>query len=83
MTTTVEVTHTNERVRNKTGLAFSRHFTRSAADAEHELRWELRTASITDANGSVIFEQQNVLAPATWSQTATNIVASKYFHGRL
>jgi ribonucleoside-diphosphate reductase alpha chain len=82
-TTSVEVTHTGERVRNKTGLGFSRHFTGETGDAEHELTWELRTASITDANGSVIFEQQNVLAPATWSQTATNIVASKYFHGRL
>ncbi len=82
-TTSVEVTQTGEPVRNKTGLAFSRHFTGETGDAEHELRWELRTASITDANGGVIFEQQNVLAPAAWSQTATNIVASKYFHGRL
>ncbi|HZQ54084.1 MAG TPA: vitamin B12-dependent ribonucleotide reductase [Bryobacteraceae bacterium] len=83
MTITAEATHTGERVANTPGLAFSRYFTREAGDAEHELRWELRTASITDANGSVIFEQQNVLAPASWSQTATNIVASKYFHGRL
>jgi ribonucleoside-diphosphate reductase alpha chain len=83
MTTTVEVTHTGEQLRKKTGLGFSRHFTGETGDAEHELTWELRTASITDANGSVIFEQQSVLAPATWSQTATNIVASKYFHGRL
>ena len=82
-TTSVEVTHTGGRLRNKTGLAFFRHFTREAGDPEHELTWELRTASITDGNGSVIFEQQNVLVPATWSQTATNIVASKYFHGRL
>jgi ribonucleoside-diphosphate reductase alpha chain len=83
MTITAEATHTGERVANTPGLAFSRYFTREARDAEHELRWELRTASITDANGSMIFEQQNVLAPASWSQTATNIVASKYFHGRL
>ncbi|MBV8828744.1 MAG: vitamin B12-dependent ribonucleotide reductase [Acidobacteriaceae bacterium] len=83
MTTTVEVTPTGERLRNNTGLGFCRHFTQETDDAEHELRWELRTASITDANGTVIFEQQHVLAPAAWSQTATNIVASKYFHGRL
>jgi ribonucleoside-diphosphate reductase alpha chain len=82
-TTTVEATQPNERVRNKTGLAFSRYFTRETGDAEHELTWELRTASITDANSNVIFEQPNVLVPAAWSQTATNIVASKYFHGRL
>lgn len=82
-TTSVEVTQTGDRVRNKTGLAFSRYFTRETDDPEHELTWELRTASITDANGAVIFEQQNVLVPAAWSQTATNIVASKYFHGPL
>src|SRR5579885_1252504 len=83
MTSTAEAKQTGERVRNKTGLASSRHFSRDAGGAEHGMAWELRTASITDANGSVIFEQQNVLAPAAWSQTATNIVASKYFHGRL
>lgn len=31
----------------------------------------------------MLFEQSNVLVPAAWSQTATNVVASKYFHGRL
>ncbi|MBV9083794.1 MAG: vitamin B12-dependent ribonucleotide reductase, partial [Acidobacteriaceae bacterium] len=82
-TTSVEVTHTGERVANTPGLAFSRYFTGETRNAEHDLRWELRTASITDAKGNVIFEQPNVLVPAAWSQTATNIVASKYFHGRL
>jgi hypothetical protein len=33
--------------------------------------------------GAVIFEQRDVEVPADWSQTATNIVASKYFHGKL
>ena len=33
--------------------------------------------------GKVIFEQRNVEVPKDWSQTATNIVASKYFHGKL
>ena len=30
----------------------------------------------------MIFEQRDVEVPADWSQTATNIVASKYFHGK-
>ncbi len=30
-----------------------------------------------------MFEQRDVEIPADWSQTATNIVASKYFHGKL
>jgi ribonucleoside-diphosphate reductase alpha chain len=29
----------------------------------------------------VLFEQRDVEVPADWSQTATNIVVSKYFHG--
>jgi ribonucleoside-diphosphate reductase alpha chain len=46
------------------------------------VQWELRTASIGNDKGSVIFEQRDVEVPADWSQTATNIVASKYFHGK-
>jgi ribonucleoside-diphosphate reductase alpha chain len=33
--------------------------------------------------GRVIFEQKDVEVPRPWSMTATNIVASKYFHGTL
>ena len=40
-------------------------------------------ASIGSDKGTVIFEQRDVEVPADWSQTATNIVASKYFHGKL
>ncbi len=46
-----------------------------------EVEWELRSASITDEKGKVIFEQKDVEVPKPWSQTATNIVVSKYFHG--
>ena len=48
-----------------------------------EVEWELRLAQITDAQGNVIFEQKDVEVPKDWSMTATNIVASKYLHGKL
>ena len=48
-----------------------------------EIEWELRTTTIQNEKGQVIFEQRNVEVPRDWSQTATNIVASKYFHGKL
>ena len=48
-----------------------------------EVQWETRTASIGNDKGSVIFEQRDVEVPVDWSQTATNIVASKYFYGKL
>ena len=65
------------------GLTFTRFFTTAGVSPYDELEWELRTAQITDSQGGVIFEQQNVEAPKDWSMTATNIVASKYLHGQL
>ncbi|HVX66598.1 MAG TPA: vitamin B12-dependent ribonucleotide reductase, partial [Bryobacteraceae bacterium] len=73
---------TNER----TGLSFPRFFTAKLPPGRtpyDECRWEIRSASIANDKGSVIFEQRDIEVPADWSQTATNIVASKYFHGRL
>jgi ribonucleoside-diphosphate reductase alpha chain len=64
------------------GLTFKRHFTKSGSSPYDEIEWELRTASITDAKGGVIFEQKDVEVPKDWSMTATNIVASKYLHGQ-
>ncbi|HSA93382.1 MAG TPA: hypothetical protein VLE48_10255, partial [Terriglobales bacterium] len=65
------------------GLAFRRYFTQGGVSPYDQLEWELRTALITDAQGNVIFEQKDVEVPKDWSMTATNIVASKYLHGRL
>src|SRR6266403_2918096 len=65
------------------GLAFRRLFTKPGVSPYDEIEWELRTAQITDAQGAVIFEQKDVETPKDWSMTATNIVASKYLHGRI
>src|SRR5690348_1553114 len=68
------------------GIAFPRYFTARLATGKtpyDEAQWETRTASIGNDKGSVIFEQRDVESPADWSQTATNIVASKYFYGKL
>jgi ribonucleoside-diphosphate reductase alpha chain len=65
------------------GLSFRRLFTAPGVSPYDQVEWELRTAQITDAQGNVIFEQKNVEVPKDWSMTATNIVASKYLHGRL
>jgi len=45
------------------------------------LEWASRDAKITDSTGEVIFQQDQVRVPESWSQMATNIVASKYFYG--
>jgi ribonucleoside-diphosphate reductase alpha chain len=65
------------------GLAVKRYFTKAGAHPLDEVEWETRTASIQNEKGQNIFEQRNVEVPKDWSMTATNIVASKYFHGKL
>jgi ribonucleoside-diphosphate reductase alpha chain len=44
---------------------------------------ERRDAVITNEKGEVFFSQKNVEVPKDWSQTALNIVAQKYFRGKL
>ncbi|HUK32158.1 MAG TPA: vitamin B12-dependent ribonucleotide reductase [Candidatus Acidoferrum sp.] len=70
-------------VRPKTGLEFNRHFTDGKISPFDAVEWEQRTAQIGNEKGQVIFKQENVEVPKGWSQTATNIVASKYFHGKI
>jgi ribonucleoside-diphosphate reductase alpha chain len=73
-------------VAKRTGVAFPRYFTarlETGRTPYDEIQWELRTAAIGNDKGEVLFEQRDVEAPSDWSQTATNIVASKYFHGKL
>ncbi len=73
-------------VTERVGIEFNRYFTAHLANGKtpyDEVLWELRTASIGNDKGAVIFEQRDVEVPADWSQTATNIVVSKYFYGKI
>src|SRR5215813_14768540 len=65
------------------GLTFHRVYSDPSVSPYDAIEWELRTAAITSEKGETIFEQKNVEVPKSWSQTATNIVAQKYFHGRV
>ena len=65
------------------GLSFRRFFTKPGVSPFDEIEWDVRLAQITDAQGIPIFEQKDVEVPKDWSVTATNIVASKYLHGKL
>src|SRR5881628_2649452 len=64
------------------GLRFTRRFTREGVHPYDEIEWELRDAVIPGEAGNV-FEQRGVEVPKFWSATATNVVASKYFRGKL
>lgn len=73
-------------IADRKGMSFPRYFTAKLAEGRtpyDEVTWEKRVSSITNSKGEVIFEQHDVEIPADWSQTATNIVVSKYFHGKM
>ena len=65
------------------GLTFRRYFTKPGVHPFDEIEWELRSAVIANERGETIFEQKDVEVPKSWSMTATNVVVSKYFHGKL
>jgi ribonucleoside-diphosphate reductase alpha chain len=65
------------------GLLFPRYFTDGKSSPFDAVEWEKRVALIGNEKGATIFRQEDVEVPKTWSQTATNIVASKYFHGKM
>ena len=77
-----EITREEQPSEAPRGLRFERTFTREGVHPYDEIEWELRDAIIPGDGGNV-FEQKAVEVPAFWSQTATNVVASKYFRGKL
>lgn len=79
---TLQETPPTQKVQPK-GLRVSRRWTRAGVDPFNEVTWELRSATIGNEKGDVVFEQKDVEIPAFWSQLATNVVVSKYFRGTL
>jgi ribonucleoside-diphosphate reductase alpha chain len=65
-----------------TGLFFERYLTDGKKSPFDLVEWEKRTALIGNEKGVTIFRQEGIEVPKSWSQTATNIVTSKYFHGK-
>ena len=81
-TTPVEAARA-EKSTDVSGLKFQRYFTRPGIHPFDQIEWELRTALISNEKGEKIFEQKDVEVPKFWSMTATNVVVSKYFYGKL
>ncbi|MCS6805967.1 MAG: vitamin B12-dependent ribonucleotide reductase [Acidobacteriota bacterium] len=65
------------------GIQVERYFTIPGIDPFEQVEWERRTARIMGSGGAVVFEQPDVEFPKFWSQRATDIVAQKYFRGKL
>ena len=65
----------------KKSLPIERIFSDAKVKPFDQIEWDKRTAEITDDANKVIFKQENVEVPKSWSQLATKVVVSKYFYG--
>ena len=62
-------------------LRVQRIFSDARVKPFDQIEWDRRTAEITDDAGKVIFKQEAVEVPKSWSVLATKVVVSKYFYG--
>ena len=67
----------------KKSLTIERIFSNPKIKPFDQIEWEKRTAEITDDANKVIFKQENVEVPKSWSLLATKVVVSKYFYGEM
>ena len=80
-TTTVSASRKVKSKGAKKQLRIERIFSNARVKPFDQIEWERRTAEITDDAGKVIFKQDNVEVPKSWSVLATKVVVSKYFYG--
>src|SRR5881628_269317 len=67
--------------KENSSLRFERVFSDASVAPLDQIEWERRTAEITDDGGKVIFKQEDIEVPKSWSALATKIAVSKYFYG--
>jgi ribonucleoside-diphosphate reductase alpha chain len=60
-------------------MRIERRFTRDGGDAYEAFDFRTVTSEIRNPDGSVVFQQADIVVPAAWSQVATDILAQKYF----
>ncbi|NWK57462.1 vitamin B12-dependent ribonucleotide reductase [Verrucomicrobiaceae bacterium N1E253] len=62
-------------------LSFKATFATPGICPFDDIEWSDRTAEITDDSGGIMFRQENVQVPASWSELSAKIAVSKYFYG--
>ncbi len=60
-------------------MKFERKLSKDGTLVADQVMWKIVEAKISGAGGEIIFHMPEVEVPAHWSQTATNILAQKYF----
>jgi ribonucleoside-diphosphate reductase alpha chain len=77
---TTRAVKTKGKARSK-AMPVQRVFSDAKINPFDAVEWENRVAEITDDGGKVVFKQENVEVPKSWSLLATKVVVSKYFYG--
>jgi len=60
-------------------MKIARYFTEKGKEIYRDIIFEKRTSKITNTDGTVAFEANEVEVPSFWSNVATDILAQKYF----
>ena len=74
----MEAVNQDTTIINDNGLTIKRLFTKKGVNPLDAVEYERRSSRITEPNGEVVFELSNLEVPKSWSQLATDILASKY-----
>ena len=60
-------------------MKIERRFTSTPDQPYKDIEFRLTTSEIRNPDGSVVFSQDNIEVPASWSQVAADVLAQKYF----
>ncbi len=60
-------------------MVIKRFYTKEGFDPHVDIKWKQVSSKIAEPNGKLIFEMNDVEVPEQWLQTATDILAQKYF----
>ncbi|HQG40618.1 MAG TPA: hypothetical protein PLV76_06995, partial [Spirochaetales bacterium] len=60
-------------------MKIKRYYTTETSGPYFDIQWEKRVSEIRNKDGSQVFYMNGVVAPSSWSQIATDILAQKYF----
>lgn len=60
-------------------MKINRYFTKAGQSPYEGITFEPRKSEIKNADGTMVFQMEDVMVPQHWSQVATDILAQKYF----
>jgi len=66
----------------QSGLKIENYFSKPGKHPFEEIKWAWRESKISNPDGSTVFQFDAVEVPESWSQLATDILASKYLRRR-